>query len=180
MKTYSHFRVRGKGKNEGFTLIEFIVVVALAAIVIGALAWSINKAFGSNDVKDEGAAITKVMAAIPDLRGTAGYGAANTNLVPQLIAQNEIPSTWQVVAGVPKNSWGGNVAVISQVSFVDITSAGVSQEACNKLATKLSRGNGFKQTKINAAAAIVGEVTSSAAAAACVAGTNSITWSTQS
>lgn len=178
MKTYSHLRARNK--NEGFTLIEFIVVVALAAIVVGALAWSINKAFGSNDTKDEAAAVTKVMAAIPDLRGVNGYGTAATNLVPQLIAQNEIPSTWQVIAGVPKNSWGGNVTVVSQVSYVDIASAGISQEACNKLATKLSRGNGFKQTKINAAAAIVGEVTSAAAAAACVDGTNTITWSTQS
>lgn len=179
MNTKQHTKRKISRKQKGFTLIEIMVAVAIIAIGLSALAWAINKAFSGNDIKDESAAITKLMAAVPDLRTTSGYGASGSNLVPALIAQNEIPTTWPVVAGVPQNSWGGTIAVTSNVSNVRISSSGMSQEACNKLAVKLSRGANFQTTKINASTDIPGEVTPAQAQAQCVAGTNTIVWTTQ-
>lgn len=179
MNTKQHSKSTSNRKQKGFTLIEIMVAVAIMAIGIAALAWGINKAFAGNDIKDESGAVTKVMAAIPDLRTSTGYGISGTNLVPQLIAQNEIPSVWPVIAGVPQNSWGGTIAVTSNVSNVNISSAGISQEGCNKLVVKLSKGANFKTTKINANTAITGEVSAAQAQAQCTTGANTIIWTTQ-
>lgn len=165
-------------KQSGFTLLETLVVLAIAGLALAALAWGINKAFMSNDIENEATSLTKIMSALPDLKGSAGYGADGTNLVPQLITQNEIPSDLTISGGALTNEWDGAVTVVSHVTYVDISSANLPEEACNKLAVRLSHGANFKQTTINGGAAIVGEVTSDVASTQCTSAPNTITWST--
>lgn len=171
------YKMINMARQKGFTLIESIVVLAIAGLILAGAAWGINKAFGSNDIKDTNTALTTVMSALPDLRTASGYGDPGTNLVPALIAQNAIPSVWTINAGVPQNAWDGMVSVSSQVSYATITLTKVPQEACNKLVTKISRGSNFKNTQINGGQAITGEVKSATALAQCTSD-NTITWST--
>lgn len=179
----NRFNLRNRSalqKNQkGMTLIETIVVLALVGLALAGLAWGINKAFGGSDIKDEQTAVTTLIGSLPDIRTSAGYGAANTNLMPQLIAQNAIPTNWPVSGGVPSNAWGGTISVASTGTAVAITSTQVPQEACNKLVVKLSKGANFQTTKIGANTAVTGEVTAATAQAQCAAGANTIVWTTR-
>lgn len=166
-------------RQKGFSLLEIIIVIAIIGLALAGLAWQINKGFNANEIKDESSAVTSVMAAVPELRTSAGYGAAGTDLVPALIAQNAIPTTWSIIAGAPTNAWSGAVTVKSNVNNVTITSASIPMEACNKMVVKLSRGANFQSTKIGGGTAITGEVTAAQAQAQCTA-SNTIAWTTQS
>lgn len=173
------YKIVNRVKQAGFSLIEIMVVLVIAGLILAGVAWAINKSFNSNDIKDTNTALTSVMSSIPELRTTTGYGAAGTNLMPALIAQNSIPSVWPVISGVPQNAWNGTVAVTSGVSFANIVLTQVPQEACNKLTTKISSGSNFRTTQINSNTAITGPVTATVAASQCT-DSNTITWTTTS
>ena len=168
-----------KKGQKGYSTLEVLVVIAVIGLALAALAWGINRMFNSSDVKDEGAAITALLAAVPDLRTSSGYGPSGTDLMPQLIAQNAISSTWPVVSGVPQNVWNGTIAAASAVNAVSITSTNVPAEACNKLTTRLSKSSNFASTTIGSNGPIVGEVSPDTARTQCLAA-NTIVWTTRS
>lgn len=168
-------------RQAGMTLLEIMVVVAIIGLGLAAFAWNMNKGFNSNDQKDETSAVTTVMAALPDVRSSSGYGTAS--LLPQLVAQDAIPTTWKVggTAGAPTvtNSWNGAVTVTGATTQVTISIANVPKEACNKMVVKLSKGANFQSTKVNAATAVTGEYTSATAQTDCSAAANTIVWTTR-
>lgn len=170
---------RGKGrKQQGLTLLEGLVWLALAGIVIAGVAAFINRSFNSSDLKDEQTALTSIMTALPELKSSSGYGASGTNLVPQLIATDAIPDQWSVQSGVPYHAWGGTVAVTSNGPTVTITATQIPQDACVKMVPRLSKGSNFQTTQIGSNAAITGEVTSATATTQCGA-SNTIAWTTR-
>lgn len=179
MNTQNTVSMKNK-KQRGATMIEVIVYTAMVALVLAGIAWGVNKAFASNDVKDEMTAVTNIMGALPDVRSAAGYGTAS--LAPALIAQNAIPSTWSI-GGTPAaptitNAFNGAVVITGATTRATISMANVPQEACNKLAVRTSKGQNFQTTQINANTAITGEVTPAIAQAQCV-DTNTIVWTSR-
>lgn len=173
-------RITNARRQAGMTLLEIMVVVAIIGLALGAFAWNMNKGFNANDQKDESAAITTIMAALPDVRSSTGYGTAT--LLPALVAQNAIPTTWKVggTAAAPTvtNSWNGAVTITGATAQATIQMTNVPQEACNKMVVKLSRGANFQQTKVNAATAQSGEYSPTQAQTDCTA-TNTIIWTTR-
>lgn len=171
---------RGKGrKQQGLTLLEGLVWLALFGIVIAGVAMFINRSFNSNDMKDEQTALTSVMTSLPEIKSSSGYGTSGTNLVPQLIAMDAIPAQWSVQSGVPYNAWGGTVSITSNGPTVTITATQIPKDACVKMAPRLSKGSNFQTTKIGSNTAITGEVTSAQATSQCGA-SNTIAWTTRS
>lgn len=157
-------------KQKGFTLMEIIVVLALAGLILAGLAWGINRAFSANDVKNEAQGITGVLAALPDLRGAGGYPSGD--LMDVLEAQEAIPSAW--ASGT--NSWGGAVGVEGSGSGVVISTGSVPKAACNKLIMKLAGGGNFASVTIGGTA-VGSPVTATSVAAAC-GGSNDIEFTT--
>lgn len=166
-------------KQRGFTLVEIGIVLALAGLIYVVVSSSRASGFSSNDVKDEQTQIIRVLGALPELRGSAGYGAAGTDLLPVLIDQKVVQVPWKVISGTVTNTFGGTVAITSNdgaTAKVIVTK--YPQEACNRLARGLSRGDNFFSSKINAGTVHVGEVTTVQAQADCTTGANTIEWIT--
>ncbi len=167
-----------KKTQAGFTAIEVLVVLLVGGIIIAGAAYGIDRLLSSSSLTDEIKNINQLMVNTKNLRSTSGYGAAATDLTTSLVAIKGIPAGMPVVSGVIKNSWGGDVSVLSTGSAFSITYASVPKDPCIKLATKLSNTAGFATTKINSTAAVSGEVTSAAAITGCSTESNTLLWTT--
>jgi Tfp pilus assembly protein PilV len=165
-------------RQRGLSAIETLFVILIATLaLIGALALG-YKMFGNQQNSSEQENIANLLVNARSLKGSQGYGAANTNLVPQLIAIDGVPDTMTVTAGVIYNSWGGTVTVTATTptSFT-LTASAIPQAGCVALATRVSKSNQFS-TKIGSATAVVGEIGAAAASSSCVTGAtgNTIAW----
>jgi len=107
---------------------------------------------------------------------STGYGTAN--LVPALIRSGAVPKGISIIGDTLFNSAGGAITVTGRgIGFV-VSTAGINEQDCMKLATTLGNGD-IASTRINSAAAMVGEISPSQASAACVAGkNNTVTFTT--
>jgi type II secretory pathway pseudopilin PulG len=163
-------------RQKGLSAIETLFVILIATLaLIGALALG-YKMFGNQQNSAEQENIANLLVNARSLKGSQGYGAAATNLVPQLIAVDGVPDTMTVTAGVIYNSWGGTVTVTATTptSFT-LTANSIPQAGCVALATRVSKTAQFS-TKINAVAAVVGEIGAAAASTSCISGSNTIAW----
>lgn len=163
-------------RQKGLSAIETLFVILIATLaLIGALALG-YKMFGNQQNSTEQENIANLLVNARSLKGSQGYGVAGADLVPQLIAISGVPDTMTVTAGVIYNSWGGTVTVTATTptSFT-LTAGSIPQAGCVALSTRVSKSNQFS-TKINATAAVVGEIGASTASASCVVGANSIAW----
>lgn len=160
-----------RASAKGFTVMEVLIVLLIAAFIIALVGPRIVKLFGRSEVTFETQNIADLTANTKGLRDRGSYGAAGTDLVPSLIANDGLPESLTNTAGVITNSWGGKVTVVSTgIGFTLTYTAPMPQAACITLATKLSN-SAINTTKINAAAAITGPVTQAQATADCAAGT---------
>jgi prepilin-type N-terminal cleavage/methylation domain-containing protein len=161
----------------GFTLMEVLIVLIIGGVIAVLVLPRIGKLFGRSEVTFESQNVADLIGNIKGLRANGGYGAAGTNLIPQLIVNDGLPDSLTNSAGVVTNSWGGAVTATSTgIGFALTYAAPMPQAACASLATKHSNSQ-VNSTKINGAAAIVGPVTQAQAAADCAAGTaNTIVW----
>lgn len=168
--------LKSMNRQKGLSAIETLFVILIATLaLIGALALG-YKMFGNQQNGAEQENIANLLVNARSLKGSQGYGAAATNLVPQLIAIDGVPDTMTVTGGVIFNSWGGTVTVVATTptSFT-VTAGSIPQAGCVALSTRVAKSDQFS-TRVNAAAAVVGEITAAAATASCVAGANSIAW----
>lgn len=162
-----------KRKQAGATILEAIAYLGIAAVVIiGALSL-----FGSGL---SGADTNKAMEELTGIRsgtksfftGQAGYGTSGTLLNGALITAKVIPGTMSVSGTNITNAWGGAVNVTSTGTAFTIQTDLVPQDVCAKI-TSAAGGSGWMGISVNGAAMTM-PTTSTSAAAACNAATNTI------
>ena len=175
MKNLKNLKMMSRQK--GLSAIETLFVILIATLaLIGALALG-YKMFNNQQNGAEQENIANLLVNTRSLKGAQGYGAAATNLVPQLIAIRGVPDTMTVTAGVISNSWGGTVTITATTpnSFT-ITGSAMPQAGCIALATRVAKSAQFS-TVINATAAVVGEISTATATTGCTnTNTNTIAW----
>lgn len=119
------------------TLFKYLLALLAITAVVGIL----YQALGSNKISTAASQLTTLQANINQLYAgtTSGpSGLSNTTLISAAV----VPPGMQTnaTAGTITNSWGGTVAVQPDGTLtndVDISFAGVPQQACVKLATAL-------------------------------------------
>lgn len=163
-----------RNRAKGFTLIELVIGLVVGIIIIAGAIAGISNLTRKNDVSQDIQGIAALQTNTKALRGNGGYGTSGTNLVPTLIAMEAVPKSLTVNANAITNAWDGAVTVTSTGSGYAITSNGIPKSACIEEASKLSRG--AMTTKIGAAAAVSGEVTTVTATTSCASDSNTIVW----
>ncbi|SHN12631.1 PilS N terminal [Pseudomonas asturiensis] len=167
--------MKTRASQYGFIDLSMIFVLICIAVGVGYAMYNGGSLLGSSDVNNEQSNIGMLIANTHKLKGSSGYGASGTNLVPQLAAAKGLPNM-TYSGGTLYNSWSGSVSVVSAgMSFV-ITQNGLPQDACVSLATKIGRGQKVS-TSLNGGTSSSGEIDSATAAASCTDGnTNSVAW----
>lgn len=168
-----------KKKQFGFTALELAIVLLVAAVVIAFAATQGSKLWGDSQNTTEMQNISTLYNQTKNLKGTAGYGANGTSLLPTLAAMDALPKNMAYSGGVLTNSWGGTVTITSTGSGYSLTYNNVPQAACVELAQKVSRG-GAMTTKPGGGAVVTGEVTAPVATAGCSAATNTLVFASLS
>ncbi len=175
MKNYS------MKKQDGFTAVELIVVLIVGLGIIALAAGKMDMLFGNSNVSEEVSNLNTLLANTRSLKTASGYGASGTDLTAQLVAVNGVPRNMTVTSGVLYNLWGGKVLVASTGTGFAVTPQGVPQEACIKLATKISKVGIFSSITINANSAIASEIPTATATTQCSsASANAITFTSNS
>lgn len=180
MNTNIVSRIGGKSKQAGFTAIELIVVLTVALAMYALSTGKIDMLFTGSNVAEEVSDLNTLLANTKSLKTTSGYGTSGTDLTSQLAALNGIPKNMSVVAGVMYNSWGGAVVPQSTGTGFTITTSNYPADVCIKVTTKQGKSGAFSSIKINANAAIVGEVTSATATTQCNTTANTVVYASAS
>ncbi len=165
-----------KRRAAGFTLVEFLIVLVLGLIVIGAVfgkaLFGRDQANGSNEVSD----ITQVISATQSYKSAGTYGSSGTNLIPILKTGGAIPSDWSSNGSTATNSFGGPVTDTSTGTGFTVSTGGIPQSVCQLLAVNIAK-QAVYSTSINGGSAIVGPVDAAAASTGCSSTTsNTIAW----
>lgn len=158
----------------GYISIEMLFVIIVILIGMGFALYNGWSMMGSSDVNNEQGNVGQLIANTRKLKGSAGYGASGTNLVTQLAAIRGLPNM-SYASSKLYNSWSGEVTVVSNGMTYTVTEAGLPQDACVTLATKLGRGQKVS-TSINGGAAVSGEVSAAAATSSCSTDSNTVAW----
>lgn len=163
-------RRHSHGKQHGFTFFELVIVLIVIGIAGGIVASRGSGTVTSSRITTEGTTIGDLTAAARLLRDRGGYTVGD--LFPQLrnMGETGIPRALSDDGTTVTNTFGGTVTLVGTGPGFTITYGGkLPQEACVQLAMRHSNGGGVT-TKINAAAAVTGPVSTAVATATCVAG----------
>lgn len=163
-------------KQRGFLSVDGVMWIMLVTIALGFIAWMGYKMLGNSDATIEQSNITSIIANTKKLKGSSGYGASGTNLVPSLIAIDGTGSMG-VSGSTLTNQWNGAVTLVSAGMSFTITENNVPKAACITLATKISKDK-QTTTSINGGTASSGEVLPASATTSCSNDSNSISWTT--
>ncbi len=162
-------------KQRGMTLLEGLTWMALAGGVVAAALGMNAKGWLGNKEGTEIKHISTLVSNTKKLASVNGYGAAGTNLVPSLIAEDLVPSDMTNQAGVLVNRYGGTVTVVSTGLGYTITDPSLPTAPCMALAKQIS-ASGAGTTKINTSGAVTGPVDSPTAQAQCTSATNTVSF----
>lgn len=172
-------------RQQGVTLIEIVVYMAIALIFIALAGGRIFDAFSSQGAQTETDNIISMISATKETRGRAGYGAAAADLNKTIIALGRVPNALSVVGSTTQivNSWDGDVKVIAKggtdLNSFTISTANVPNAACIKMVQRISEtGLVLDTTSTGGSTKTAGIIASSQAVLMCDAATNinTITW----
>lgn len=140
-------------KKKGFSLLEILLVLAIAAAIVGAAFLIYQKVQTSNEIKKEINNIGTIRAGLTSLYGSVASPSANLYMNPVAINAKLIPDNMlTTTSGEIKSSWG---PVYIGATYLDSGKLGfiiryenVTNEVCAKLASAMA--NGFNEIKIAA------------------------------
>lgn len=172
-------RASGRGRRAGFVSIE-VIIVLVVVIVLAGIAMSKSDILTNNSAANEEIGnIQAIVTASKNLKTTAGYGTAGTDLTSQLLTQGDLPKNISVVGGVMQNPSGGTYVVLSTGGGFTVATSNLPAKLCSKTVPKLSKYQAFSNTSVNGTAN-AGEVTPSAAGTQCGAGGATVTYTVAS
>jgi hypothetical protein len=173
MKTINAIRAR---KQSGASLIEIVSYLGVAAIVVIGAVMLLNTAFGGANVNRAIQEISAFQTGVKRLYmgQTTGYG--DGDLVPSLLAAQQVPSTVSVRGNEIFNSWNGQIRVngLANTQFT-LEYANIPQAPCIELATSRG-GTGWTEVNISGTSITTFPVTVADATAACANAANTIVW----
>jgi len=151
-------------KQRGFTLIEFMVVIALIGLGLVLVVTQFGQASASNKSQTSVRNISSLISGITGLKDTRnGYKGITTAV---LLQTNAVPQNMKGTANAITNVFDGSVTVSAPTTApytpYTLTLAKVTQEACTEIAAKFL---GAKDSSITFIAAAP-EATSGTAATA--------------
>ena len=168
----THYRYR----HTGYTLIEFMIVIALIAVATLAVLGYKSVAKADSDTAIETSNVAVLATKMPKLKAAGTYGPANTDLLKPLIALGGVPPTMSIASDKVTNAWGGDVTVVSTGPGYKITYSKLPVAACVSMAMGMSGGSTDIRTKIGGDKDLAGPVTAAQATAGCKAVANDIVW----
>jgi prepilin-type N-terminal cleavage/methylation domain-containing protein len=160
----------------GFTLIEFMIVIALIATATLAILGYKAVAKGDGDTAIETSNVAIIATKMPKLKAAGTYGKAKDDLLQPLIALGAIPSTMSVTNNTVTNAWGGAVKIVSTGAGYTISYEKLPTTACISMAMGMSGGSTDITTTINATKPVAGPVSAQDATAGCSVAANTILW----
>ena len=131
-----------KRAQEGLTLIELLIVIAVGVLILAGVAAFIQRAFSGANLSKETQNINLIMTEMRSIRSAAGYGAPNADLVPLMISLELAPPSL-LNGNALVNSWNGSVNVKSTGTSFAIEYEKVPQKDCSKLVTNFSQAGTF-------------------------------------
>ncbi|AZC91298.1 type 4 pilus major pilin [Pseudomonas chlororaphis] len=166
--------IHASSKQRGFLSIDGVFWMMLIAVALGFITWMSWGMIGNSDVAIEQSNISTMIANTKKLKGSTGYGASGTNLVPSLINVAGTGSMGKSGTSLV-NQWNGAVTVVSNGMTYTITEVNVPKSACIVLATKVAKDQ-QTTTSINGGSATSGEILGTAASTSCSTEANTIAW----
>ena len=130
----------------GFTVIELLIVIAIIVTATLVIVNRVGAARQSSQVQSESGNMQAIVATSQSsFAGRADYAGLTNNY---LVAQGGFPGN-MMNAGVPKNSWGGDVTVLGAGNVATITYTAVPNKVCIELVNNISPS--FKTVKVRGA-----------------------------
>ncbi|KPB66534.1 pilus assembly protein PilX [Pseudomonas syringae pv. syringae] len=163
-----------RANQTGYISVELLFALIVILIGMGYALYNGWSAMGSSDVNNEQGNVGQLIANTRKLKGSAGYGASGTDLIAQLSSIRGLPNM-SFSGGKLYNAWSGQVTVVANGMTYTVTEAGLPQDACVTLATKIGRGQKVT-TSINGGTAVSGEVSSATATSGCTTDSNTVAW----
>jgi len=129
-------------KNRGFTLLELMVGLIIAAIIVAIAAAAVGRVFAANETTTEARNINELMSNAQGLKGPDGY---STLSLPMLASVAGIPTSLKnsKTGTAVVNSWDGAVALRGNVGAFTLSYAGVPKAACITLATRVAEAGAW-------------------------------------
>ncbi|EAO4079518.1 prepilin-type N-terminal cleavage/methylation domain-containing protein [Salmonella enterica subsp. enterica serovar Glostrup] len=138
-KLMAEFDVKEKEKRsneDGFTLIEAMVVMIVGVMVLAGAAAGINKLFVANNVSTEAQNIQSIAANMKTVASSeGGYDSIASN--KEAIDLHVFPTNMKINGTDVRNVWGGSVTVAGTADSYTLTYPSVPAEECIQIASKL-------------------------------------------
>ncbi|EHR5723645.1 type 4 pilus major pilin [Salmonella enterica] len=135
----AEFDVKEKEKRsneDGFTLIEAMVVMIVGVMVLAGAAAGINKLFVANNVSTEAQNIQSIAANMKTVASSeGGYDSIASN--KEAIDLHVFPTNMKINGTDVRNVWGGSVTVAGTADSYTLTYPSVPAEECIQIASKL-------------------------------------------
>jgi hypothetical protein len=172
-----------KNTQRGAISLEMIIVIALLIVLFG---WAVSR---SDMMQSRAGTLTSASNIVTLgqnvrslLKDSTGYGAAGTDLVPNLITNNGVPKNITINGAALINDYGGAITIVSAGSGFIATDNALPPDICIQDAMKVSKSGTFNAIAINGGAPMSGEITSAMAGASCTLSgqSNSITYTSAS
>ncbi|ECC9556754.1 prepilin-type N-terminal cleavage/methylation domain-containing protein [Salmonella enterica subsp. salamae] len=125
-----------RSNEDGFTLIEAMVVMIVGVMVLAGAAAGINKLFVANNVSTEAQNIQSIAANMKTVASSeGGYDSIVSN--KEAIDLHVFPTNMKINGTDVRNVWGGSVTVAGAADSYTLTYPSVPAEECIQIASKL-------------------------------------------
>ncbi|ECN5160552.1 prepilin-type N-terminal cleavage/methylation domain-containing protein [Salmonella enterica subsp. enterica serovar Newport] len=125
-----------RSNEDGFTLIEAMVVMIVGVMVLAGAAAGINKLFVANNVSTEAQNIQSIAANMKTVASSeGGYDSIASN--KEAIDLHVFPTNMKINGTDVRNVWGGSVTVAGTADSYTLIYPSVPAEECIQIASKL-------------------------------------------